>query len=129
MRRGPAGRDLEFRRVRLDSRSGGPQLVSPAPPVVPGDSAIAAAGPPSPGCRRLLRRSRAADADLRRKLVAFAKAGGTLFVPSNWPNPEGPPVRPNHTCSSVASLGKGRLAVCKEDRPDAYDTVRTSRTS
>jgi len=64
------------------------------------------------------------DAELRRKLVAFAKAGGTLFVPSNWPNPEGPPVPAEpYLLFGLRALGKGRLAVCKEEQPDAYDTV------
>jgi hypothetical protein len=64
------------------------------------------------------------DAELRRKLVAFAKAGGTLFVPSSWPNPEGPPVPAEpYLLFSLRALGKGRLAVCKDAQPDAYDTV------
>jgi len=61
---------------------------------------------------------------LREKLIAFAKAGGTLFVPSKWPNPEGPPVQAEpYLLFSLRALGKGRLAVCKEDHPNTYDTV------
>jgi hypothetical protein len=64
------------------------------------------------------------DASLRQKLIAFARDGGTLFVPSNWPNPEGPPAPAEpYLLFSLHTLGKGRLAVCKEDHPDTYDTV------
>jgi hypothetical protein len=64
------------------------------------------------------------DAELRKKLMAFAQDGGILFVPSKWPNPEGPPApAESYLLFSMRSVGKGRLAVCKEDRPDAYDTV------
>jgi len=64
------------------------------------------------------------EAQLRQKLIAFAKAGGTLFVPSNWPNPEGPPAPAEaYLLFSLHVLGKGRLAVCKVDHPDTYDTV------
>jgi len=64
------------------------------------------------------------DAKLRQKLIAFANGGGTLFVRSKWPNPEGAPapVRPAeaYLLFNVRSLGKGRLAVAKEDDLDAY---------
>ena len=66
----------------------------------------------------------APDAALRKKLVAFASGGGILFVHSNWPNPEGPPASAEpYLLFSMRAVGKGRLAVCKEDQPDAYDTV------
>ena len=66
----------------------------------------------------------APDAALRQKLMAFAAAGGTLFVPSKWPNPEGPTVTAEpYLLFTVHSVGKGRLAVCKEDQPDPYDVV------
>ena len=66
----------------------------------------------------------APDAELRKKLMAFATAGGTLFVPSKWPNPEGATVAAeSYLLFDVRKVGKGRLAVCKEDQPDAYDTV------
>jgi hypothetical protein len=61
------------------------------------------------------------DAALRQKLMAFANGGGALFVPSKWPNPEGRPVAAEpYLLFNVRAVGKGRLAVCKEDRPDAY---------
>ena len=64
------------------------------------------------------------DPALRQKLIAFAKGGGILFVPSKWPNPEGPPAPAEpYLLFSVRALGKGRLAVCKEDQPDPYDLV------
>ena len=45
-------------------------------------------------------------------------------MPSNWPNPEGPPAPAEpYLLFSLHVLGKGRLAVCKVDRPDTYDTV------
>jgi len=66
----------------------------------------------------------APDAALRQKLIAFAQGGGTLFVPSNWSNPEGTPVPAEpYLLFKVRSLAKGRLAVCKEDQPDPYDVV------
>ena len=64
------------------------------------------------------------DAKLRQKLIAFAKGGGTLFVRSKWPNPEGSPAPLSpaeaYLLFNVRSLGKGRLATAKEDDPDAY---------
>jgi hypothetical protein len=91
---------------------------------------------------RLIARSRAAGAsfaglqaiyyldreppnpELRQKLTAFAKGGGILFVPSKWPNPEGAPVAAEpYLLFSMRALGKGRLAVCKEDQPDPYTAV------
>ncbi len=66
----------------------------------------------------------APDAALRKKLLAFATDGGILFVPSNWPNPERSPTPAEaYLLFSMRAVGKGRLAVCKEDRPDSYDTV------
>jgi hypothetical protein len=66
----------------------------------------------------------APDAALRKKLMAFVTAGGTLFVPSKWPNPEGAPATAEpYLLYNMRAVGKGRLAVCKEDQPDPYDTV------
>jgi len=62
--------------------------------------------------------------ELRQELIAFAKEGGILFVPSKWPNPEGSPAPAEpYLLFSLRALGKGRLAVCKQDEPDPYDTV------
>jgi len=64
------------------------------------------------------------DAALRKKLLAFANDGGILLVPSNWPNPAGPPAPAEpYLLFSMRKVGKGRLGVCKEEKPDAYDTV------
>jgi hypothetical protein len=61
---------------------------------------------------------------LRQKLIAFANGGGILFVPSKWPNPEGAPAPAEpYLLFSLRALGKGRLAVCKDDQPDPYDMV------
>jgi hypothetical protein len=66
----------------------------------------------------------APEPKLREKLMAFAKGGGTLFVPSNWPSPEGTPAPSEpYLLFSVRTLGKGRLAVGKLDEAIAYDTV------
>jgi len=66
----------------------------------------------------------APDAALRKKLLAFANDGGILLVPSNWPKPEGPPAPAEaYLLFSMRQVGKGRLGVCKEEKPDAYDTV------
>ena len=66
------------------------------------------------------------DPKLRRKLIAFVKGGGTLFVRSTWPNPEGSPIQlsseETYLLFNLRSLGKGRLAVAKEDKPDTYFT-------
>jgi hypothetical protein len=62
------------------------------------------------------------DAALRAKLLAFARGGGILFVPSKWPNPEGAPTAAEaYLLFTLHALGKGRLAVCKEEQPDPYD--------
>ena len=63
---------------------------------------------------------------LRQRLVTFARQGGTLFVRSKWPDPEGSPMQLSsaeaYLLFGVRSLGKGRLAVAKEDEPDTYFT-------
>jgi hypothetical protein len=66
------------------------------------------------------------DPKLRQRLIAFVKGGGTLFVRSTWPNPEGLPIQLSsaeaYLLFNVRSLGKGRLAVAKEAQPDTYFT-------
>jgi hypothetical protein len=50
-------------------------------------------------------------------------------VPYNWKNPEGPPAKAEpYFIFNLHTLGKGRLAVCKEDTPDTYDTVEDIQT-
>ena len=66
----------------------------------------------------------APDAALRQKLIAFAQGGGTLFVPSKWPNPEGAPLTAEpYLVFNLRKLGNGRLAVCKDAQPDPSDLV------
>ncbi|HMD71280.1 MAG TPA: hypothetical protein VKF41_08045 [Bryobacteraceae bacterium] len=66
----------------------------------------------------------APDAALRQKLIAFAQGGGTLFVPSKWPNPEGLPLTAEpYLMFNLRKLGNGRLAVCKDAQPDPSDLV------
>ena len=63
---------------------------------------------------------------LREKLTAFVKGGGTLFVRSTWPNPEGSPMElsseEDYLYFNIRQFGKGRLAVAKEENPDTYFT-------
>ena len=63
---------------------------------------------------------------LRQKLIAFVNAGGTLFASSKWPNPEGAPIQVSsaeaYLLFNLRNLGKGRLAVAREDKPDSYFT-------
>jgi hypothetical protein len=65
-------------------------------------------------------------AGLRERLTNFARGGGTLFVRTKWPDPEGTPVQPSsaeaYLLFSMRSLGKGRLGVAREDEPDTYFT-------
>jgi hypothetical protein len=69
------------------------------------------------------------DAALRAKLLAFARGGGILFVPSKWSNPEGPPIAAEaYLLFNLHTLGKGRLAVCKEEQPDPYDLTADLQT-
>jgi hypothetical protein len=68
----------------------------------------------------------APEPKLRGKLLSFVQEGGTLFVRSKWPDPEGSPVElssaETYLLFNVRRLGKGRLAVAKEDSPDTYFT-------
>lgn len=64
------------------------------------------------------------DPKLRQKLIAFVKGGGILFVPAKWPNPEGSAIPAEaYLLFGLRTLGKGRLAVAKEDEPDPSDFV------
>ena len=63
---------------------------------------------------------------LRQKLIAFVNGGGTLFVRAKWPNPEGSQIQlssaETYLLFNERKLGKGRLAVAKEDDLDPYFT-------
>jgi len=65
-------------------------------------------------------------AQLRAKLIAFAEAGGTLFVRAKWPNPEGTPLtlstEESYVLFNERTVGKGRLAVAKTDDIDPFFT-------
>ncbi len=54
--------------------------------------------------------------ELRKKLTAFAEAGGLLVATSPWGKVQGEQL-PRMT---VAPLGKGRIAVTADDAPDPY---------
>ena len=59
-----------------------------------------------------------------RELSLFAQGGGTVFAPSNYPGVEGTPVTTEpYLLFNIRAVGKGRLAICKEDQPDPYDVV------
>ncbi len=60
------------------------------------------------------------EAALRRTLLSFAEAGGLLIAGAKWGAPEGKPLPDTHPRFSFRSLGKGRLAVSKEEAPDPY---------
>ena len=66
------------------------------------------------------------EAALRQRLTDFARGGGTLFVRSKWPDPEGSPMQLSseeaYILFSMRSLGRGRLGVAREDEPDTYFT-------
>jgi hypothetical protein len=59
------------------------------------------------------------DPRLRQKLIAFAKGGGVLFVPAQWPNPEGSPANAEpYFVFNLRALGQGRVAVAKGEYLD-----------
>ena len=59
------------------------------------------------------------DPRLRQKLIAFARGGGVLFVPAEWPNPEGSPAKAEpYFVFNLRALGQGRVAVAKEENLD-----------
>ena len=67
----------------------------------------------------------APDAALRQKLIAFAQGGGTLFVPSKWPNPEGTP-RDRRTVPAFQRAlrwAKAAWRYARTMQPDPYDVV------
>lgn len=61
--------------------------------------------------------------ELRRKMVAFAQQGGLLVTGPGW-GAEGVAVDPGfHSIFDVRTLGKGRLAVAKEEIIDSYQVA------
>ena len=61
---------------------------------------------------------------LRRKLLAFANQGGLLMVGKSWDRPEGNPTGMDHPRMDVRRVGKGRIAVAKDNPPDPFMVAR-----
>ncbi len=60
---------------------------------------------------------------LREKLIDFVQQGGLLLAGYGW-GPEGRPLEPEFmTQYELRSLGKGRLAVAREEIPDPYQVA------
>ena len=65
----------------------------------------------------------APEAALRKKMMAFAEQGGLLIAGPKW-GPEGTPADPGFdTQFAVRTLGKGRLAVAKDELTDAFQVA------
>lgn len=64
------------------------------------------------------------EPQLRRALLAYADSGGLLVVGPAWGTPEGLPSRRTHARFTFRSLGKGALAVVKEDAPDPWNLAK-----
>jgi len=63
------------------------------------------------------------SAELRRKMMAFAQQGGLLITGPAW-GAEGVPADPGfHSMFDVRTLGKGRLAVAREELIDSYQVA------
>ncbi|MGE5571030.1 MAG: hypothetical protein ACM3S5_18500 [Rhodospirillales bacterium] len=63
----------------------------------------------------------APDAALMKKLLAFANEGGLLMVPANFPAPKGVPLGGDvYGRYELRGVGKGRIAVAKEESQDPY---------
>jgi hypothetical protein len=79
---------------------------------------------PFTGLKALIYADKAApEAALRRKLMAFAQQGGLLITGPKW-GAEGTPTDPGfNTQFAVRTLGKGRLAVAKDELTDAYQVA------
>lgn len=65
------------------------------------------------------------SAELRAKLLTFVKGGGLLVAGPKWPPTEGTPANGDpYKRYQVRRLGKGRLAVAKEETQDPYEVAR-----
>lgn len=80
-----------------------------------------AAADPLTGLKAVLYADAAApDAALRRKLMAFVEQGGLLITGPGW-GAQGTPTPPDFdTQFDVRALGKGRLAVARQELSDPY---------
>ncbi len=57
---------------------------------------------------------------VRKRLLAFVQAGGLLITGAKWPDKSGAPSTDTYRRYNVFNLGKGRLAVAKDEAPDPY---------
>lgn len=57
---------------------------------------------------------------IRKRLLAFVQTGGLLLAGAKWPDKSGAPSSDNYRRFNVFKIGKGRLAVAKDDAPDPY---------
>jgi hypothetical protein len=62
------------------------------------------------------------DAQLRRSVLSFVEQGGLLMTGPKWGS-EGKPLGDVHPRFDVRTLGKGRIAVSKEEPADPYEFV------
>jgi hypothetical protein len=60
----------------------------------------------------------------RRRLLDFARQGGALLVSQSWKGEGGTPTGTAHPRLDLRKLGKGKLAVCKDESPDPYMVAR-----
>lgn len=86
-----------------------------------------AAGASFKGLRALLYPDAAAPSpELRKQILAFVEAGGLLIAGPQW-GPAGNPAKgEDHPRYNLRTLGKGRLAVAKEEMDDAYQVANDS---
>ena len=66
-------------------------------------------------------------AQARRSILSFVEQGGLLVTGPKW-GPEGTPGAGAHARFEVRALGKGRIAVAKEDLADPYQLVMDAQT-
>jgi hypothetical protein len=60
----------------------------------------------------------------RNRLLDFARQGGALLVSQSWKGEGGTPTGAAHPRLDLRKLGKGKLAVCKDEAPDPYMVAR-----
>ena len=60
----------------------------------------------------------------RKRLLDFARQGGALLVSQCWKGEGGTPTGAPHPRLDLLKLGKGKLAVCKDETPDPYMVAR-----
>jgi hypothetical protein len=68
--------------------------------------------------------SRPPEPALRKRLLQFANSGGKLFTRTAWTDPPTEPMEAApHLVFDLFPLGKGTLAVAKEDEPDPWEVA------